>query len=117
MERGNSQPRQRTQSKTGVPATSVHTNQDSTAKVILIGDQNVGKTSIMNSFIHKKMNLTIKPTIGADFHHRHVTLAADGTTVNLQMWDTAGQERFQALCKAFYRGADCCVLVYDVTST
>ena len=30
------------------------------------------------------------------------------------MWDTAGQERFQSLGTAFYRGADCCVLVYDV---
>ena len=34
-----------------------------------------------------------------------------------QIWDTAGQERFQSLGVAFYRGADCCVLVYDVTST
>ena len=32
-----------------------------------------------------------------------------------QIWDTAGQERFQSLGVAFYRGADCCVLVYDVT--
>ena len=33
----------------------------------------------------------------------------------LQIWDTAGQERFQSLGVAFYRGADCCVLVFDVT--
>ena len=33
------------------------------------------------------------------------------------MWDTAGQERFQSLGVAFYRGADCCVLVYDVNSS
>lgn len=32
------------------------------------------------------------------------------------MWDTAGQERFQSLGVAFYRGADCCVLVYDVNN-
>ncbi|XP_056848979.1 ras-related protein RABG3e-like, partial [Raphanus sativus] len=31
-----------------------------------------------------------------------------------QIWDTAGEERFQSLGVAFYRGADCCVLVYDV---
>lgn len=37
--------------------------------------------------------------------------------VTLQLWDTAGQERFQSLGVAFYRGADCCVLVYDVNST
>lgn len=34
-----------------------------------------------------------------------------------QIWDTAGQERFQSLGVAFYRGADGCVLVYDVTSS
>ena len=33
-----------------------------------------------------------------------------------QIWDTAGQERFQSLGGAFYRGADCCVLVYDITN-
>lgn len=32
----------------------------------------------------------------------------------LQIWDTAGQERFQSLGVAFYRGADACVLVFDV---
>ncbi|MGH0178577.1 UNVERIFIED_CONTAM: hypothetical protein FKN15_077868 [Acipenser sinensis] len=37
-----------------------------------------------------------------------------GTLV--QIWDTAGQERFQSLGVAFYRGADCCVLVFDVTA-
>ena len=31
-----------------------------------------------------------------------------------QIWDTAGQERFQSLGVAFYRGADSCVLVFDV---
>ncbi|KAG7326312.1 hypothetical protein KOW79_009713 [Hemibagrus wyckioides] len=36
--------------------------------------------------------------------------------VTLQIWDTAGQERFQSLGVAFYRGADCCVLVFDVTA-
>lgn len=37
-----------------------------------------------------------------------------GQEVNLQLWDTAGQERFQSLCTSFYRGADCCIVVYDV---
>ena len=39
----------------------------------------------------------------------------DDRLVTMQIWDTAGQERFQSLGVAFYRGADCCVLVYDVT--
>lgn len=40
----------------------------------------------------------------------------DDRKVSLQLWDTAGQERFQSLGVAFYRGADCCVLVYDVNN-
>ncbi len=40
-----------------------------------------------------------------------------GSAPSLQIWDTAGQERFQSLGVAFYRGADCCVLVYDVNNT
>lgn len=36
--------------------------------------------------------------------------------VPLQIWDTAGQERFQSLSNTFYRGADCCVIVFDITS-
>ena len=34
----------------------------------------------------------------------------------MQIWDTAGQERYQSLGTAFYRGADCAFLVYDVTN-
>ena len=40
----------------------------------------------------------------------------DGVSVTLQIWDTAGQEKFQSLGYAFYRGADCCVLCYDITN-
>jgi GTPase SAR1 family protein len=35
-------------------------------------------------------------------------------TISLQIWDTAGQERFKSLTTAYYRGSDCCVVVYDV---
>ena len=36
--------------------------------------------------------------------------------IQKSVWDTAGQERFQSLGNAFYRGADACLLVYDITS-
>ena len=44
------------------------------------------------------------------------SVALPGHCYCLQIWDTAGQERFQSLGVAFYRGADCCVLVYDVNA-
>ena len=81
-------------------------------KVIILGDTGVGKTSLMNQFVNKKFSGQYKATIGADFLTKEVMV--DDRLVTMQIWDTAGQERFQSLGVAFYRGADCCVLVYDV---
>ena len=55
-----------------------------------------------------------KPTIGADFEKKEVVI--DNQQVNLQIWDTAGQERFQSIGGAFYRGANTCALVFDITN-
>eukprot|EP01111_Echinosteliopsis_oligospora_P010423 TRINITY_DN3234_c0_g1_i1.p1 TRINITY_DN3234_c0_g1~~TRINITY_DN3234_c0_g1_i1.p1 ORF type:complete len:202 (+),score=31.49 TRINITY_DN3234_c0_g1_i1:111-716(+) len=82
-------------------------------KVILLGDSGVGKTSLMERFINRNFTQGYKATIGADFFTKE--LEVDNKLVTLQIWDTAGQERFQSLGNSFYRGADCCVLVYDVT--
>ncbi len=68
----------------------------------------------MNQYVNKKFNNQYKATIGADFLTKEVMI--DDRLVTMQIWDTAGQERFQSLGVAFYRGADCCVLVYDVTA-
>ncbi|KOM30649.1 hypothetical protein LR48_Vigan01g020300, partial [Vigna angularis] len=72
----------------------------------------VGKTSLMNQYVYRKFSLQYKATIGADFVTKEIQV--DDKLVTLQIWDTAGQERFHSLGAAFYRGADCCVLVYDV---
>jgi len=81
-------------------------------KVIILGDSGVGKTSLMNQYVNRKFSKQYKATIGADFLTKEVQV--DDRLVTMQIWDTAGQERFQSLGVAFYRGADCCVLVYDV---
>eukprot|EP00927_Polykrikos_kofoidii_P068276 TRINITY_DN63635_c0_g1_i1.p1 TRINITY_DN63635_c0_g1~~TRINITY_DN63635_c0_g1_i1.p1 ORF type:complete len:212 (+),score=43.17 TRINITY_DN63635_c0_g1_i1:106-741(+) len=82
-------------------------------KVIILGDSGVGKTSLMNQYVNRKFSNQYKATIGADFLTKEVMI--DDKAVTMQIWDTAGQERFQSLGVAFYRGADCCVLVYDIT--
>ncbi|KAH9618064.1 hypothetical protein KSS87_000608 [Heliosperma pusillum] len=63
-------------------------------------------------FVNHKFSNQYKATIGADFLTKEVQI--DDRLFTLQIWDTAGQERFQSLGVAFYRGADCCVLVHDV---
>eukprot|EP00754_Rhynchopus_humris_P035175 Rhum_TRINITY_DN16741_c0_g10::Rhum_TRINITY_DN16741_c0_g10_i1::g.164263::m.164263/K07897/RAB7A; Ras-related protein Rab-7A len=83
-------------------------------KVIILGDTGVGKSSLMGRYVNDKFDTRYKATIGADFLTKEVEV--EGTKVTLQIWDTAGQERFQSLGSAFYRGADACMLVFDLTS-
>jgi len=87
-------------------------------KTIILGDSSVGKTSLMNMYVSKKFNNQYKATIGADFLTKEVMVTHNGDQrlVTMQIWDTAGQERFQSLGVAFYRGADACILVFDLTS-
>lgn len=72
-------------------------------------------TSHSLQFIHKRFTGGgYRATIGADFIRKDLVI--DDQKISLQIWDTAGQERFQSLGVAFYRGADACVLVYDVNN-
>merc|ERR1712000_433385 len=82
-------------------------------KVVLLGDSGVGKTSLMDRYVNKNYTSQYKATIGADFLTKEVEVG--NTVVTLQIWDTAGQERFQSLGNSFYRGADCCILTFDLT--
>merc|ERR1719177_74289 len=83
-------------------------------KIIILGDSGEGKTSILHKYVNNKFIEEHKATIGADFSTREITID-DSRLITLQIWDTAGQERFQSLGNAFYRGADACILVYDIT--
>merc|ERR1711959_634568 len=86
-------------------------------KIIILGDSSVGKTSLMNQYVSKRFNAQYKATIGADFLTKEVMVTHNGDQrlVTMQLWDTAGQERFQSLGVAFYRGADACALVFNLT--
>lgn len=52
-------------------------------------------------------------TPGVDFYSK--ALKVDDRIVSLQLWDTAGQERFQSVTKAYYRGAQGVILMYDIS--
>ena len=73
----------------------------------------------MNRYSSGKLTGQYKATIGAEFLTRDNVVVTDYYGINhlvtLQIWDTAGQERFNSLGTGFYRGADACLLVYDIT--
>ncbi len=83
-------------------------------KIVILGDSGVGKTSLLQQYLSGSGSKPTRPTIGADFSKKEIMI--DNTVVTLQIWDTAGQEKFQSLGYAFYRGADCCALTYDITN-
>ena len=97
------------------------------AKLVVLGSQGVGKTSLVNRFISPSTTLSppssssstlIAPqsTIGASFHTKRVLDPDTATTVRLQIWDTAGQERFRSISRLYYRNANAGLLCYDITN-
>ncbi|XP_069501544.1 ras-related protein Rab-7a-like isoform X2 [Ambystoma mexicanum] len=86
----------------------------SNLKIILIGNSGVGKSALMNQYVNNRFSNQYRATIGADFLTKEMRV--DNRMVSVQIWDTAGTERFQSLGAALYRGSDCCLLVFDVTS-
>ncbi|KAI9111786.1 hypothetical protein K1719_017476 [Acacia pycnantha] len=81
-------------------------------KLVFLGDQSVGKTSIITRFMYDKFDNTYQATIGIDFLSN--TMYLEDRTVQLQLWDTAGQERFRSLIPSYIRDSSVAVIVYDV---
>ena len=83
-------------------------------KVCVIGDTDVGKSSLTKRYIDGKMPDNSTPTIGASFLQKRVKVGA--AEVSLQIWDTAGQERFRSMAPMYYKQAKAAVCVFDVTN-
>lgn len=86
---------------------------DEVVKYILIGDSNVGKTSILRQFSQKTFKEKESPTVGLDYGERIINIS--DKNVLIQVWDTAGQERFRSITPSYYRSAMGILLVYSVT--
>ncbi|KAG5508394.1 hypothetical protein JIQ42_08133 [Leishmania sp. Namibia] len=97
---------------TGVSASSSSTLKH---KLVLLGDQSVGKTSIITRFMYDTFGQQYQPTIGIDFFSKTIRLE-DDRDVRLHLWDTAGQERFHSLIPSYIRNSAATVVVYDITA-
>ncbi|XP_052813550.1 ras-related protein Rab-22A-like [Mya arenaria] len=85
------------------------------AKVVVLGSQGVGKTSVVIRYVGGMFSKAVSPTIGASFFTYKLTV--DDYRVKLQVWDTAGQERFRSMAPMYYRKANAAMLIYDITSS
>lgn len=83
-------------------------------KLVSLGEQSVGKTSLITRFMYDNFDNTYQATIGIDFLVKTISLR--GRSVRLQLWDTAGQERFRSLIPCYIRESEIALVVYDVTS-
>ena len=88
--------------------------QDYSFKIILLGDSNVGKTSIYFYYTKKIFQEEYSSTVGVDFTTEFKRIS--GKNVRLKIWDTAGEEKFRSTISNYFKGADACFLVFDLTN-
>lgn len=82
--------------------------------MVFLGDQSVGKTSIIHRFIYDSFDENYQATIGIDFmsHKMYV----EDKIIILNLWDTAGQERFKSLIPSYIKDSAVAIVVFDITS-
>ncbi|NXI84180.1 RAB20 protein, partial [Gymnorhina tibicen] len=78
-------------------------------KVVLLGDMNVGKTSLLHRYMERRFQETVS-TVGGAFYLKQ------WGPYNISIWDTAGREQFHGLGSMYCRGAAAVILTYDVNS-
>ncbi|KAH7819072.1 Rab18a [Monocercomonoides exilis] len=86
---------------------------DYQVKIVVIGESQVGKSSLLLRFTEDTFDPNQPATIGVDFQAKDITFREK--MVRITIWDTAGQERYRTLTSSYYRGATGIILVYDVT--
>ena len=87
---------------------------DLNIKLLIVGDSNVGKTSLLLQYTDNYYPDQHTATIG--FEYKIKIFQYKDYNIKLQIWDTAGQERFHSITNNFFHNADGILFVYDITS-
>ena len=80
-------------------------------KIIIIGNTNVGKTQILNSYV-KEFQKDVKPTNGINDESKIIKM--DDDLVKFIIWDISENKNFK-IPKEMYYKFDGAFIVYDVT--
>jgi len=82
-------------------------------KIIIVGDPNVGKTSLILRYTDNAFRRNYVPTLGVMVSDKIFKI--EDSIVQLTLWDIGGQQKFQTMRNQFYRGSDAVFLVFDLT--
>ena len=85
-----------------------------TFKILLLGNQEVGKTSFIIRFTEDKFNESLLSTIGVDIKNKEIK--RKDKNILLKIFDTAGEERFKSISKNYFASADGVLLLYDISN-
>ncbi|EDW54003.1 GTP-binding nuclear protein Ran-2 [Drosophila sechellia] len=83
-------------------------------KLVILGDAQVGKTSLMNRVLYEMFEEEYKPTIGVDVNS--FTIQTNRGFIRFIVWDTAGQEELCGLRDGYYINAQCAIIMVDEAS-
>jgi small GTP-binding protein len=89
------------------------TEFDHIFRVLFVGDDSVGKTSLLQRYVENTFSDMYMPTIGIDF--KISTVKLNKKNVKLQLYDTGGGDHFRSIVSAYYPNADAIVIVYDIS--
>ncbi len=82
-------------------------------KLVLLGDDQVGKTTLVKAFMGGVITEAYKATIGIDIGRKMITI--NGNNIMFQLWDLSGQESFKTIRRSFYAGTSGALAVYDIS--
>lgn len=85
---------------------------DISFKIIIIGNSNVGKSSLTKRATKDIFEKTYTTTVGFEFFtFNYIYL---DKIIKLQIWDTCGQEIYRSLVQSFYRSSSLAVIVFSI---
>ena len=84
-------------------------------KLALLGNSAVGKTSLINQYIHQKFEQDYHPSLGVNIVIKEMIIEERNAYIKMILWDIAGQEKYDLSRKAFFQGCVGALFVYDVT--
>lgn len=82
-------------------------------KLMMLGEQAVGKSSLVLRYTKNKFQYNIMGTAGLDLKKKEVKI--NDENLNVVIFDSAGHDRFRKISEVQFKGSDGLILVYDTT--